>query len=160
MGNFLVFAVLALLAIGAAVAMVTSRNAIHSALYLIGVMAILAVYYILLNAPFIAMVQVAVYAGAIMVLFLFVIMLLGAEQLGGITAGSRRQVVLALLLGVVLLAVLGFTVVGGTGMAAASGELIEAGPTAVGLELFESYVFPFEVVGVLVLRTKERSRRE
>lgn len=163
MGSFLVFAILAVLAIGSAVGMVLSRNAIHSALFLIGTMAILAVFYVLLNAPFVAMVQVAVYAGAIMVLFLFVIMLLGAERLGGIGAGSRWQIGLALGLGVALLAILGIALFGGDA-AAGSQEAIDAGPAAFGLRLFEAYVLPFEItsilllvamIGVLVLRTRE-----
>lgn len=163
MGSFLVFAILAVLAIGSAVGMVLSRNAIHSALFLIGTMAILAVFYVLLNAPFVAMVQVAVYAGAIMVLFLFVIMLLGAERLGGIGAGSRWQIGLALALGVALLAILGIALFGGDA-AAGNAEAIDAGPAAFGLRLFEAYVLPFELtsilllvamIGVLVLRTRE-----
>ncbi|MCB0036750.1 MAG: NADH-quinone oxidoreductase subunit J, partial [Anaerolineales bacterium] len=83
MGNgilfIVLFIVLAIVAIGAALGMLVSRNAVYSALFLILNFATMSVFYILLNAPFLAMVQVTVYAGAIMVLFLFVIMLLGAE---------------------------------------------------------------------------------
>jgi len=78
----IVFAILALIAVAAAVLTITSRNAVHSALFLVVVMSSLAVFFLGLWAPFVAMVQVAVYAGAIMVLFLFVIMLLGAEKIG------------------------------------------------------------------------------
>lgn len=74
---------LAGLSVIAAVAMLISENAVHSALFLIVNFAAVAVLYILLDASFLAMVQIAVYAGAIMVLFLFVIMLLNAEQVGG-----------------------------------------------------------------------------
>lgn len=144
--------------------MVTSRNAIHSALFLIATMVILAVFYVLLNAPFIAMVQLAVYAGAIMVLFLFVIMLLGAEQLAGIASSNFWQAGLALFLGVALLITLGLTLFTES---APDGnlEVLDAGPAAVGLRLFEQYVFPFEVtsvlllvamIGVVVLRSRER----
>ena len=80
--EIIVFGALALIAVAGAVMMITTRNAVHSALFLVVVMASLSVFFIGLWAPFIAMVQVAVYAGAIMVLFLFVIMLLGAEQTG------------------------------------------------------------------------------
>ena len=79
--DLILFFVLALVAIGAAVGMLLSRNAVHSALFLIVNFAVVAVFFLILGAPFIAMVQVTVYAGAIMVLFLFVIMLLGAELL-------------------------------------------------------------------------------
>ena len=78
----IIFGSLALIAVAAALLMILTRNAVHSALFLVVVMSALAVFFLGLNGPFIAMVQVAVYAGAIMVLFLFVIMLLGAEQIG------------------------------------------------------------------------------
>jgi len=74
------FLVLALLAVAMALGMLLSENAVHSALFLIGNFAVVAVLFLMLDAAFIAMVQIAVYAGAIMVLFLFVIMLLGAEK--------------------------------------------------------------------------------
>ncbi|HQV95062.1 MAG TPA: NADH-quinone oxidoreductase subunit J, partial [Anaerolineales bacterium] len=75
------FLLLALIAIASALGMLISRNTVYSALYLVLNFVTVAVFYLLLSAPFIAMVQITVYAGAIMVLFLFVIMLLGAEGL-------------------------------------------------------------------------------
>jgi NADH-quinone oxidoreductase subunit J len=75
------FLILSLIAIVTALGMLLSRNAIYSALFLVLNFITVAVFYLLLGAPFIAMAQVTVYAGAIMVLFLFVIMLLGAESL-------------------------------------------------------------------------------
>src|SRR5688572_25293149 len=74
------FALLAFVAIVSAAMMIYSRNSIHSALFLILNFGCVALLFLMLDAPFISMVQIAVYAGAIMVLFLFVIMLLGAEQ--------------------------------------------------------------------------------
>ncbi|MBZ0302570.1 MAG: NADH-quinone oxidoreductase subunit J, partial [Anaerolineae bacterium] len=79
------FILIGAIAVVAAVLMLLSENAVHSALFLIVVMGCIAFLFLMLNAPFLAMVQVTVYAGAIMVLFLFVIMLLGAEKLGGST---------------------------------------------------------------------------
>src|SRR5512142_3169534 len=79
--NLIFFLILALVAIATAMRMLMSRNAVYSALFLVLNFMTVAVFYILLGAPFIAMSQVTVYAGAIMVLFLFVIMLLGTEQL-------------------------------------------------------------------------------
>jgi NADH:ubiquinone oxidoreductase subunit 6 (subunit J) len=76
----ILFLIVAFVAIAAAVMMIVSENAIHSALFLIVNFACVAFFYLMLDAPFLAMVQIAVYAGAIMVLFLFVIMLLGAEK--------------------------------------------------------------------------------
>ena len=75
------FIIVGAIAILAAVMMLVSENAVHSALFLIVNFACVAFFYLMLNAPFLAMVQITVYAGAIMVLFLFVIMLLGAEKL-------------------------------------------------------------------------------
>src|SRR5512134_289544 len=79
--DLILFLVLALIAIATAIGMLMSRNTIYSALFLVLNFITVAVFYLLLGAPFIAMAQITVYAGAIMVLFLFVIMLLGAESL-------------------------------------------------------------------------------
>ena len=79
--DYLLFMVLAIVAVASALSMLFSRNAVYSALFLIINFGTIAVFYLLLGSPFLAMAQITVYAGAIMVLFLFVIMLLGAEQL-------------------------------------------------------------------------------
>lgn len=79
------------IAVTAAVLMLLSENAIHSALFLIVVMACIAFLFLLLNAPFLAMIQLTVYAGAIMVLFLFVIMLLGAEKVVAADPGEGKH---------------------------------------------------------------------
>ena len=170
MGSPIVFLVLAAIAVLGALGMLLSRNAIHSALFMILVMVTLAVFNIVLNAPFIAMVQITVYAGAIMVLFLFVIMLLGAEQLTGARGGLNWQNGLALGLAVALVITFGAILRSGEltagGTAAAP---IDASPAAVGLTLFESYVFPFEItsilllaamVGAVVLRSERKRRKD
>lgn len=74
------FLLVGTLAVISAVFMLLSDNAVHSALFLVGTMVAIALMFLLLNAPFLALIQITVYAGAIMVLFLFVIMLLGAER--------------------------------------------------------------------------------
>ncbi len=153
MGNPLLFIFLAVIAIAAALGMLFSRNAVHSALFLVLNFATIAVFYIVLNAPFIAMVQVTVYAGAIVILFLFVIMLLGAERLralGSLSGGDRWQRVLA---GVLALALLGVTIATLFQVNAPGGEipLIDSSPVALGLTLFEGYLLPFELTGVLLL---------
>lgn len=79
--ELLLFLIFAVVAIFTAAMMLISRNAVHSALFLVTNFICVAFFYLLLNAPFLAMIQVTVYAGAIMVLFVFVIMLLGAERL-------------------------------------------------------------------------------
>src|SRR5215213_7920805 len=79
--DLIFFLLLSLVAVATALGMLLSRNAVYCALFLVLNFITVAVFYLLLGAPFIAMAQVTVYAGAIMVLFLFVIMLLGAESL-------------------------------------------------------------------------------
>src|SRR5215216_6722663 len=81
MTEFFWFCLVGLVAIISASFMLRSDNAVHSALFLIGTMGCIAFMFLLLNAPFLAMIQITVYTGAIMVLFLFVIMLLGSERL-------------------------------------------------------------------------------
>lgn len=155
MGYPSVFIILAIVAIFAALMMVTSHNAVHSALWLVLNFATIAVFYVMLEAPFIAMVQVTVYAGAIMVLFLFVIMLLGAERLQGPEGGSRLQQlqrVVALVLGVLLLVAIGLMMVSGDGTGGtAVPVMVDTSPQALGFRLFEMYVFPFEVTGILLI---------
>jgi NADH-quinone oxidoreductase subunit J len=99
------FYVMAALAIGSALAMVMARNVVHGVIFMIGNFVLTAALFIMLQAPFIAAVQLIVYAGAIMVLFLFVVMLLGAGEMGleEPLAGQRPLgLVLMLALGVML----------------------------------------------------------
>jgi NADH-quinone oxidoreductase subunit J len=151
MGNPIVFFILAAIAIAAAVGMLTSRNAVHSALFLVLNFATIAVFYIVLHAPFIGMVQITVYAGAIMVLFLFVIMLLGAEKLGGVRGEDKWQRYLAGLLALVLVGTFVVVLTQGGDAVAAGTAVTDFVPAELGQLLFQSYVFPFEVTGVLLL---------
>src|SRR6185295_968038 len=99
--EFIVFILLALTAIATAIGMLVSRNAVYAALFLVLNFATVAILYLLLDAPFVSLSQVTVYAGAIMVLFLFVIMLLGAEQLSA--EFKWRNLMPAIILGVLLM---------------------------------------------------------
>jgi NADH:ubiquinone oxidoreductase subunit 6 (subunit J) len=85
--ELVLFILVAAIAIFSAALMLVSRNAVHASLFLVTNLLCVAFFYLMLNAPFLAMVQVTVYAGAIMVLFMFVIMILGSERLAG---GSAR----------------------------------------------------------------------
>lgn len=154
MGSPVVFIILALIAVGSALGMLLSRNAVHSALFLVLNFTAVGVFYIVLNAPFIAMVQITVYAGAIMVLFLFVIMLLGAERLESATRGEtgnwQRPTAAVMAAGLVVSFVLALLEKG----AAESAQALPSGfanPQAIGMALFDRYVFPFEVTSVLLL---------
>jgi NADH-quinone oxidoreductase subunit J len=146
------FILFALIAVVCGINVVVQTHPITSALSLIGVLGSLAVLYLLLGAEFIAAAQVIVYAGAIMVLFIFVIMLLNA---GGETRRSRSfavELVGAPLL-VVLLGLLAFfvqKVVPGSPMVIFGG--FKGGTaTEVGRALFTQYLLPFEVTSVLIL---------
>jgi len=150
--DLITFFILALIAVAAALGMLLSRSAIYSALFLVLNFGVVAVFYILLDAPFIAMAQVSVYAGAIMVLFLFVIMLLGTKTLPASKALPWQRP-LAYFLALVLLGesvyLLFFRKV-------ASGDIPQpiqsfGTPQGVGQALFTSYLLPFEVTSVLLL---------
>jgi NADH-quinone oxidoreductase subunit J len=152
--ELLLFLSLALVAIASALAMLASSNAIYSALFLIVNFGTIAVFYLLLGAPFLAMAQVTVYAGAIMVLFLFVIMLLGAEQLRQRQSLSWQQP-LAIALGVILLAetVFVFLTRSQTELLPSLEQIMPdfGSPAAIGDLLFNEYLLPFEITSVLLL---------
>jgi NADH-quinone oxidoreductase subunit J len=143
---------LAVVAIATGVGMLLSRSAVYSALFLVLNFGTVAGFYLYLNAPFIAMAQVTVYAGAIMVLFLFVIMLLGVEKLQP-APGLIWQRVLAVLLAGVLLLEAGYLLFvrnAATGLIAAPVSEV-GGPQAIGKLLFTDYLLPFEVTSILLL---------
>jgi NADH-quinone oxidoreductase subunit J len=152
------FILFAVIAVACAISVVLQKHPISCALSLVGVMGSLAVMYLLLGAEFIAMAQVIVYAGAIMVLFVFVIMLLnaGQEEARGRAWVSRLLGVPSLLALVVLLAWFslrwfpdaGFVKFGD--FTDASGQAI-GGARRFGYALFTDYLLPFEVTSVLIL---------
>ncbi len=167
--TLILFIILAAVAVASAAGLLISRNAVYAALYLVLNFACVAVFYLLLGAPFIALAQVTVYAGAIMVLFLFVIMLLGADRLpkGTVLPWQRPM---AIVLAAALLAEAGFLLFQRLQLTAslinpdASVNTTEALRT-LGTALFTQYLLPFEVtsvlllvamVGVIVLTKKEK----
>lgn len=150
--DLLLFFSLAVVTIASALAMLLARNPVYSAVFLILNLSTIAVFYLLLFAPFIALVQIAVYAGAIMVLFLFVIMLLGAEH----TESANQlpwQKPLAIFLGVLLLAEISFLYASrATGIPEAPTPPLGFGsPSEIGLLLFTDYLLPFQITGILLL---------
>ncbi len=150
--ELILFFVLAAVAIGAALGMLFSKNAVYSALFLVLNFATVAVFFLLLGAPFIAMAQVTVYAGAIMVLFLFVIMLLGAEQPQNRQGGGWQRT-LAFLLTIVLLVESGYLVIARSDLITVlqSSASQYASPQAIGEVLFSQFLLPFEVTSILLL---------
>lgn len=151
---FFVFFACAALAIAGALLLIISREPIRSALALILVMISLAVLYLLLGAPFIAAVQIIVYAGAIMVLFVFVIMLLNAgveERTNWSKMAKYAGLPLALML-LVEIAQWLFRAPIGAAIANGAGAPGPAASTAeLSLALFQQYLFPFEATSILIL---------
>lgn len=149
-GELLVFLGLALVAVAAAVGMLAGRNAIYSALFMVINFVAVAVIYLLLDAAFIALVQVTVYAGAIMVLFLFVIMLLGAERIE--TSPSLPwQRPAAIALGAALVLQLGWILLSQPRATPGAAAAEFGSPASVGALLFREYLIPFEVTSLLLL---------
>jgi NADH-quinone oxidoreductase subunit J len=153
--DFLVFLILAIVAVASALSMLFSRNAVYSALFLIINFATIAVFFLLLGSPFLAMAQVTVYAGAIMVLFLFVIMLLGAEQLRQDQKLIWQRPV-AIILGLILLVETGYIIYSlamqqGLIPSFSSISANYASPSDIGALLFNEYLLPFEITSVLLL---------
>jgi NADH-quinone oxidoreductase subunit J len=145
---WIVFLTLALLAAGAVVAMIISRNQAHNALFLVLAFACLGGLFGLLDAPFAAAVQVLVYAGAIMVLFLFAIMMFNLRQPAP-REGRRLRAVLAAALGLVLLAELA---VAGRRAFLGAGASGTPGDTAgLGRLLFTDYLYAFEITSLLIV---------
>ena len=150
--DMILFILLAIVAVASALGMLLSRSAVYSALNLILNFSTVAVLYLILGAPFIALVQITVYAGAIMVLFLFVIMLLGVEQLRKGSAMPWQQT-LAIISGLVLLALTAYVIfIRPTTLSQVSPTQLGFGtPEAIGEILFNKYLLPFEVTSVLLL---------
>jgi NADH-quinone oxidoreductase subunit J len=152
--ELVVFAVLAPVAVLSALGMVLHRNAVYSALLLVVNFFCLAAFYVLLEAQFVAVVQVIVYAGAIMVLFLFVLMLLGVGKEDVLTETIRGQRPAAAVLTVLLLVAVGGALLGGV-FEAAPVSLAQANQggnvQAIGRILFTRYVFAFEAAGLLLV---------
>ena len=151
------FWVFAPISVGSALAMLFQRNAVHAALFLIINFFTIAVFYLVLGAPFLFAVQIIVYAGAIMVLFLFVIMLLGVDSSESLVERLKGQRTVAIVLGTGLALELFFAIRAGIGFSAkASGNFDAAVNTggntaALSRVLFRQYFFPFEATSVLLI---------
>ena len=147
------FAVLALIAVGSALGLVLRRNAIHGALFLVVNLGTVAALYLTLRAEFLAAAQVIVYAGAIMVLFVFAIMVLipGKEETGPDQRRPYRLLAIPVAAGLLIeLAVIVGTRAG-RAAAPAGAPATPGGVEAIGRLLFTDYLFPFELTSVLLL---------
>jgi len=148
MTEAILFFVFAGLAVLGAVSLILQRHPIHSALSLIVVMVALAVLYLLLGAEFIAAVQIIVYAGAIMVLFVFVIMLLNAAEEER-TNFSRVARYIGIPAGILLTVELAYVVARAASFQTAGGS--PASTRDLSRMLFQDFVFPFELTSILIL---------
>ncbi|HST53375.1 MAG TPA: NADH-quinone oxidoreductase subunit J [Pyrinomonadaceae bacterium] len=151
----LLFILFGAMAVGCAVAMVAQRNPLYSAISLIGVFVSLACLYLTLQAPFIAAVQIIVYAGAIMVLVVFVIMLLNVDEEVRRPVRLHFLIPVSVFLAAVLVAEAAFILKLGSASARVepiAPQTSDIGLTAsIGAGLFTTYLLPFEVTSVLIL---------
>jgi NADH-quinone oxidoreductase subunit J len=154
-GETVVFWVLGPIALAGALGMVFSRNAVHSALWLVNTMLAFGVFYVVQEAPFLGAVQIIVYTGAIMILFLFVLMLVGRDSSDSVVETLRGQRIAATVLGV------GFAGLVGAGIARATQDLPVIGLDeaqgeggnipAIAELLFTKYLLAFEVTSALLI---------
>jgi NADH-quinone oxidoreductase subunit J len=155
-GEKVTFWILAPFALLGAIGMVWARNAVHSALFLVLTMFVLGVFYVLQAGPFIGMVQIIVYTGAIMMLFLFVLMLVGRDTSDALIETLRGQRTAAIVLGI------GFAGLVCTGVARAMRHFGSVGLNNASAEhggnvqsiaalLYTRYLFAFEVTSALLI---------
>jgi NADH-quinone oxidoreductase subunit J len=153
-GEAVVFWILGPIALACAIGMIFVRSAVHSALLLVSTMFCLAIFYIVQSAPFLGFVQIIVYTGAVMMLFLFVLMLVGRDSSDSVVEVLRGQRVAAVLLGLafalLLVAGVGRTMFqvpsAGLGVAASNGNL-----PGIGRLIFTDYLLPFELTSALLI---------
>jgi NADH-quinone oxidoreductase subunit J len=161
------FWVLAIVSVAAALGMVLARKAVHCAVLLAVVMLSLAVMYAMLGAPFLAFVQIIVYTGAVLMLFLFVLMIVGISAADSIIETIRGQRLWATVGGIAMLVLLSL-VIGNAAIgpaAPASAKFGNSNVTSLARLIFTTYLYPFEItsallitaaVGAMVLAHRER----
>jgi NADH-quinone oxidoreductase subunit J len=148
-----IFWILAVASVGAALAMILVRRAVHCALMLAVVMLCLATFYAMQGAPFLAFVQIIVYTGAVLMLFLFVIMLIGASSADSVVETIKGQRMAAGLaaIGLFVILILG---IGHAALGPATPSTVATQSdnlTGLATLIFTTYVFPFEVTGALLI---------
>ncbi len=161
--NLIAFFVLAVATIASGLGVILFKNAVHSALSLILTLLFLALFYLQLGAMFIAVVQVLIYAGAIMVLFLFVVTMLASEATGDVPTPDRRiwQRGIAAALGFILVGALSYLLFSNTdivsGTQTSGANSLSANVNALGnaeafgTALFHGFSFPFEITSLLII---------
>ena len=155
-GEAVVFWILGPLALAGGLGMIFSRNAVHSALWLVLTMLCLGLLYLTQQAPFLGFVQIIVYTGAIMMLFLFVLMMVGRDSSDSVVEVLRGQRLIGAVLGLGFAGLVVSTVAGALADVPARGlvdeNTTEGGNVArIGRELFTTYLFPFELTSALLI---------
>ncbi len=150
--SLVLFILLAAVSLTAALGVVTSRWPVHSALFLLVNFITLAMFYVTLDAQFLAAAQVIIYAGGIVILILFVVMLIGSEKIGQAEGHRLWTPYVGVALGVLMLATMLYTFASSLPGAQNAGTALEGGaPKVVGLALFTQYILPIEMAAVLLL---------
>lgn len=146
------FIMLAVLAVGSALAIVINKNVVNSVLFLVVNMVSIAGLFLILNAQFLAIIQILVYAGAIVVLFLFVIMLLNVQVEEKIFDKFRVKYFLAFFLGIGVMGQIFYSLAGVTDMLPTISENMATLGTveAIGDVLYTKYLLPFELTAILL----------
>jgi NADH-quinone oxidoreductase subunit J len=153
-GETVAFWILGPLAVIAALGMILARNAVHSALWLVLAMLCVSLFYVIQSAPFLGLAQIIVYTGAIMMLFLFVLMLVGRDASDSLIEILRGQRVAAALLGAGFAGLVGtafYRALNGrpaTGLAAAN---VDGNVQGIASALFTRYIFAFELTSALLI---------
>ena len=155
-GEAITFWILGPIALLGALGMVFARNAVHCALMLVITMFCLAIFYITQQAPFLGFVQIIVYTGAVMMLFLFVLMLVGRDSADAVVEVLRGQRLAGLALGVglavLLVAAVGGSLTSVTSVGLAAGDAGSGGNvTGIGRLVFTKYLFAFELTSALLI---------
>jgi NADH-quinone oxidoreductase subunit J len=159
-GEAVVFWVLGPIALAGALGMVLSKNAVHSALWLVNTMLALGVFYVVQEAPFLGAVQIIVYTGAIMILFLFVLMLVGRDTSDSVVETLRGQRIAAIVLGIGFAGLVGAGIAEATrdtpvtgleGVQGGAGGAADGNVAAIAELLFTRYLLAFEVTSALLI---------
>ena len=154
MAEATIFWIVAFAAVGSGLAMVLARNAVHAALFLVATQLSLAIMFLLQGAFFIAALQIIVYAGAIMVLFVFVVMLLGVDKKEALVETLPLQRPIAAGLGLLLIGEISYLLVNrGFNLAVESGPLRAARGNVENIagSLFTEWALPFEATSILLV---------
>lgn len=149
--SILFFIAIGAVCLAAAVGVITSRQPIHSALYLLVNFVSLAVLYVTLEAQFLAAAQVIIYAGGIVILILFVIMLIGSEKIETRAAHRTWTPFAGILLGVTLISSMLYSFTETPTPSGPTTAINGGAPETVGMALFTQYILPFEMAAILLL---------